>query len=163
MVFSSESPSQAFLLAVHYLYLRLKNVPPTQWPDFNLSYDNMCNVDKMKAAKEALPLEAPYDKLWLSVTKVIDLLHLQNHKNEQCHKIFNPEVLKIKFPKLNTPVAEQTFIWASRFKKILGAMPKSHFQFFYHRMVVRRNHYTENCYKNNVIPLLPKVRSDKGS
>ncbi|KAJ7386008.1 hypothetical protein OS493_012341 [Desmophyllum pertusum] len=97
---SSESPSQAFLLAVHYLYLRLKNVPPTQWPDFNLSYDNMCNVDKMKAAKEALPLEAPYDKLWLSVTKVIDLLHLQNHKNEQCHKLFNPEVLKIKFPKL---------------------------------------------------------------
>ena len=90
-------------------------------------------------------------------------LHLKNHKDVKCKQNYNPDVLKELLPKLNTPVAEQTFIWASRFKKILAAMPKSHFLFFYHRMVVRRNRYTEKCYKNNVQPILPKVRSENSS
>lgn len=123
----------------------------------------MCNVDKMTVAKNSLPLEPPYDMLWLNVNKVIDRLHLKNHKNPRCKENYNPEVLKEKFPKLNTPVAEQTFIWASRFKKILGVMPKSHFLFFNHRMVVRRNRYTEKCYKKNMQPLLPKFRSEKST
>ena len=42
-------------------------------------------------------------------------------------EIFNPVALN--------PVAEQTFIWTSRFKKILGPRNKSHFLFLYHRMV----------------------------
>lgn len=87
----------------------------------------MCNVDKMIVAKKPLPISPPYDKLWLHVNKVIDKLHLKNHKNPRCKEMYNPEALKEKYPKLNTPVAEQTFIWASRFKKILGAMPKTHF------------------------------------
>lgn len=121
----------------------------------------MCNVDRMTVAKQPLPIRPPYDKLWLQVNKVIDKLHLKNYKNPRCKELYNPESVKEKCPKLNTPVAEQTFIWASRFKKILGAMPKSHFLFFYHRMVVRRNKYTEKCYKNNMQPLLPKLRSEK--
>lgn len=161
--FRSESPSQAFLLAVHYLYLRLRDQSQSDWSDFTLSYDNMCNVDRMHVAKEPLPIRPPYDKLWLEINKVIDKLHLKNHKNPRCKEVYNPEALKEKFPKLNTPIAEQTFIWASRFKKILGAMPKRHFLFFYHRMVVRRNKYTEKCYKNNMQPLLPKLRSEKSS
>ena len=123
----------------------------------------MCNVDRMTVAKQPLPIRPPYDKLWLQVNKVIDKLHLKNHKNPRCKELYNPESVKEKCPKLNTPVAEQTFIWASRFKKILGAMPKSHFLFFYHRMVVRRNRYTEKCYKNNMQPLLPKLRSEKST
>ena len=123
----------------------------------------MCNVDRMTVAKQPLPIRPPYDKLWLQVNKVIDKLHLKNHKNPRCKELYNPESVKEKCPKLNTLVAEQTFIWASRFKKILGAMPKSHFLFFYHRMVVRRNKYTEKCYKNNMQPLLPKLRSEKST
>lgn len=150
-------------MAVHYLYLRLKDQPQSNWSEFTLSYDNMCNLDKMVVCRKPLPLKAPYDRLWLEVNKVIDRLHLRNHKNPKCKEMFNLDSLREKFPKLNTPVAKQTFIWASRFKKILGAMPKSHFLFFYHRMVVRRNRYTEKCYQNNIIPVLPKLRSEKSS
>lgn len=123
----------------------------------------MCNVNKMAVAKQELPLEAPYDELWLKINKVIDLLHLKNHKDEKCFELYNPASLKEKIPKLNTPVAEQTFVWAGRFKKFLCAMPKCHHLFYYHRMVCRRNRYTEKCYKANTEPLLPKVRSDKTS
>ena len=120
----------------------------------------MCNVDRMRVARHPLPLKEPFHRLWLDVNKVIDLLHLKNHKDPKCKKEYNPEALKESLPKLNTPVAEQTFIWSARFKKILGAMPKTHFLFYYHRMVVRRNRYTEKCYKNNVQPILLKLRSD---
>ena len=123
----------------------------------------MCNVDKMRVAKQPLPLTEPDNRLWLDVNKVIDRLHLKNDKDVKCKENYNPDVLKELFPKLNTPVAEQTFIWTARFKKILEAMPKSHFLFFYQRMVVRRNHYMEKCYKNNMHPILPKVRSEQSS
>lgn len=123
----------------------------------------MCNLDKMLVAWKRLPLEQPYDEIWLSINKVTDCLHLRNHKDPRCKELYNPDALKEKFPNLNTPVAEQTFVWASRFKKILGAMPKNHFLFYYHRMVVRRNRYTEKCYEANITPILPKVRSENTS
>lgn len=97
----------------------------------------MCNVCKMIAAKSPLPLQEPYNMVWQKITKVIDLLHLRNHRDPKCKKDFSPAVLKEKFPRLNTPVAEQTFVWAARFKKILCAMPQKHFLFFYLRMVVK--------------------------
>ena len=123
----------------------------------------MCNVEKMLIARQKLPLEAPYDRLFVEVNKVIDLLHIRNHIDLKCKEIFNPDKLKELYPQLNTPVAEQTFIFASRFKKILGAMLKSHFLFFYHRILIRRNRYTEKCYKANTTSVLPKVRSVKSS
>lgn len=144
----------------------------------------MCNVDKMQAASSKhasshYPLQNPTIDSGQMLTKSqiactsyifhsqiqeVDLWQVQrNHKDAKCKENYNPDVLKELIPKLNTPVAEQTFIWAARFKKILGAMPKSHFLFFYHRMVVRRNRYTEKCYKNNVQPILPKVRSENSS
>lgn len=153
--FSSESPGQVFLLALHYLYNRLQDVDEKDWDKFVLSYDNMCNLCKMHATKEDLPLPAPYDKMWLKVAKVSDHLHLRNHKNPSCQKIFSPESLKERFPELNIPVAEQTFTWSARFKKILCAMPQSYFLFYYHRMVVRRNRYTSKCHKAKRSPVLP--------
>ncbi len=159
-IYRSESPSQAFLLAVHYLYLRLQDIPSEEWSGFTLSYDNMCSVNKMLVAKQPLPLGKPFDTLWLDVNKVIDRLHLKNHKDPRCKELYSSDSLKDKIPNLNTPVAEQTFVWAARFKKILGAMSKRHFLFFYHRMVVRRNRYTEKCYKANIEPVLPKIRSE---
>ena len=157
-LFRSESPGQVFLLAVHSLYNRLKNVEEKYWEEMILSYDNMCNVCRMVSTKKPLPLPAPYDQIWLKITKVIDRLHLRNHK-KRCHEEFSPEPLKVKYPQLNTPVAEQTFTWAARFKKILCAMPQERFLFYYHRMVVRRNAYTSKCHRESRTPVLPKVRS----
>ena len=157
---SSESPSQVFYLTLHYLYLRLKDSPEEKWAEFVLFYDNMCNVDRLIAARGTLPLPEPFDKVWLKISKVIDRLHLRNHKNPVCAVKYSPEPLKEMFPDLNTMVAEQTFSWASRYKKILCAMPQRRFLFFYHRMVVRRNKYICKCYKANRDPVFPKVSSE---
>ena len=74
--FRAESPGEVFLLATHYLHRRLKDIPEDKWEEFILSYDNMCNVCKMHCAQEPLPLEPPFDTMWLKITKVIDRLHL---------------------------------------------------------------------------------------
>jgi len=153
----SEGPGQVFILTLDYLLDKLKGIPENKWEEFLLSYDNMCNLDRLKVAKKPLPLEPPYDQLWLKITKVIDRLHIKNHKGRHCKTRYSAEPLKEKFPQLNTPVAEQTFVWAARFKKIFCAMPKNRAMFFYHRMVVRRNAYTSKCYRNNITPVLPKA------
>ena len=109
----------------------------------------MCNVNRLIAARSPVPLPKPFDEMWLKIKKVIDRLHLKNHKNPDCAKNFSAEPLKEIYPDLNTMVAEQTFTWASRYKKILCAMPQRRFLFYYHRMVVRRNRYITKCYKAN--------------
>ena len=76
-LFRSESTGQVFLLTLHYLYERLKDVPQDEWHNFILSYDNMCNLCKLRGARANLPLPEPYDLLWLKITKVIDRLHLR--------------------------------------------------------------------------------------
>ena len=56
----------------------------TQWKDVVVAYDNniMCQLDSLKAARNDLPLEAPFDKMWKSITKIIDHdLHIQNHSD----------------------------------------------------------------------------------
>ena len=93
-----------------------------------LSYDNMCHMDGLKIAREDLPLPKPFNKAWELVGKVIDRLHLGNHVDKKCKTLYNPDE---KIPKdFNTMACEQTFIWASRFKKVICAMPQIH-QFFF--------------------------------
>ena len=89
--------------------------------------------------------------------KIIDRLHISNHKDKKCKEKYDPSGLKEEIPNGNTMAAEQTFVWLSRFKKILCAMPKVHHLFFLHRMVKHRNNYTVRCYKNGRKPLLPKA------
>jgi len=119
-----------------------------------LAYDNMCHVDGLKIAKGLLPFDKPLDRMWLCITKVIDRLHIRNHKQVRCKAIYNPDE---KIPKdFNTMAAEQTFVWASRLKRIVCAMPRIHQFFFLHRAVKLRNSYTDRCHQNNKVPLLPK-------
>ena len=153
----SEGPGQVFLITIQYLLQRLKDMPEEQWEDFILSYDNMCNLDKLRVAKKPLPLPEPYDKIWLKVRKIVDRLHMRNHKNPECRVKYGSDDLKEKFPSLNTPVAEQVFVWASRFKRIMCTMPKRRSLFFYHRMVIRRNNYVTNCYKEKRVPEFPSI------
>ena len=119
-----------------------------------LAYDNMCHVDGLKVAAKNLPFPAPLDKAWACIIKVIDKLHIRNHKDAKCKKLYNPEG---KVPEgYNSMAAEQTFVWGSRLKRIMCAMPRLHQFFYLHRAVKRRNDYTQRCHKLNKLPLLPK-------
>ena len=158
----SESPTQAFLVMVLWLYRKFKPLLDAGMPEQELvekmstliiAYDNMCHVDGMNIAKQPLPFPAPLDNMWMSVQKVIDRLHIRNHKGA-CTTTYNPED---KIPKeFNTMSAEQTFVWASRLKRIVCAMPRVHQFFYLHRAVKRRNKYTERCHLHNREPVLPK-------
>lgn len=77
----------------------------------------MCHVDGLKLAKCDLPFEAPFNKMWHNVIKVIDRLHIRNHKNPRCKTEYNPDG-KIP-PEYNTMAAEQTNVWASRLENHL--------------------------------------------
>ena len=76
-------------------------MPEEQWEDFILSYDNMCNLDKLRVAKKPLPLPKPYHKIWLKVRKIVDRLQMRNHKNPECCLKYGSDDLKEKLPSLN--------------------------------------------------------------
>ena len=71
----------------------------------------MCHLDGMRASKNPLPLPSPWDKAWTSISKIIDSLHISNHKDASCKEKYNPEKLKQEIPRGNTMAAEQTFVW----------------------------------------------------
>lgn len=157
MVFCrSESPSQVFLIVITWLYNVLKEIPVDLWGNVVLVYDNMCHLDGMRAARCALPFPKPWDNMWQAIGKVLDRFHFSNHVDESCRVKYNPENFLLNDD--NSEVAEQTFVWVGRFKKIVCAMPKVHHLFFLHRMVKRRNKYTSACYKRGKKPVLPKTK-----
>jgi hypothetical protein len=73
------------MLTINMIYQELKDVPKDEQcqdlETYILSYDNMCHLDCLKAVKEDLPLPAPFNKMWGIIKKVIDRLHLGNHKD----------------------------------------------------------------------------------
>lgn len=117
-----------------------------------------CHLDGLKAARNLLPWPPPWNKAWMSIKRIIDSLHIRNYKDMSCQEKYNLATLKKELPEGNTMAAEQTFVWLSRFKKILCAMPKVHHLFYLHRLVKRHNKYLVICYKNGKKPLLPKAR-----
>lgn len=159
----SESPTQAFLITVLWLYGKFKGLKDAGHSDESivqamsetvLAYDNMCHLDSLKASKVQLPFPKPFDEAWKCIGKVIDRLHLRNHVDPKCKRMYNPDdVVPQSF---NTMACEQTFIWASRFKKVMCAMPHIHQFFFLHRLVKYRNKYNEKCHLNRKTPVLPK-------
>lgn len=153
----SESPSQVFIIALSWLSQVVKDRPESQWRDIVLCYDNMCHLDALKVAREDLPLDAPYDKMWKKVTKIIDSLHIKNHTDSRCIELYHPKQVKDDHPDYNLMCAEQVFTWLSRFKRITSSMKKTHHCFFVHRIVKRRNRYTFFCNKINRSTLLPAV------
>lgn len=162
--FRSESPSQAFLITIVWLYSKFKEMKDEGKTDKEieeaikatvLAYDNMCHLDTLRAARKELPLPYPFNTMWTNIKKVIDRLHLQNHVDPKCKEMYNPD--KILSKSFNTMAAEQVNVWASRLKRIMTPMPYLHHMFFFHRMVQRRNAYTECCYKVGKVPSLPKA------
>ena len=120
-----------------------------------LAYDNMCHVDSLRISKVDLPFPSPFNKAWKLISKAIDRLHLRNHVDPKCRILYDPDD---KLPAtFNTMACEQTFIWASRFKRIMCTMPHIHQLFFLYRLVEHRINYTEKCHRNCKVPVLPKV------
>ena len=91
-----------------------------------------------------------------SLIQIVDELHFRNHVDQTCRATYNPAQVKAEKPDLNFMVAEQTFSWLTKFRRILCAMPKTHHLFYLHRLVKRRNKYTELCHGIKRSPLLPK-------
>ena len=152
----SEGPAQVFLIILTWLITSIGHLTPEAQKEIVLIYDNMCQVDSLKVARKPLPLPENYQNIWLNVQKIIDTLHIKNHKNKRCHEIYHPTKIKDTYPDMNTMACEQTFAWLGRFKKILPGMGKRHHHFFLHRMVKRRNKYIEHCYLCNRRPFQPK-------
>ena len=117
--------TQAFLITVLWLYRKFKALEETGNSQENviqkmsstvLAYDNMCHMDNLVISRSLLPFPYPYDQIWKRIGKVIDRLHLRNHVDQKCHKLYNPDD---RIPKeFNTMACEQTFVWASRLKKL---------------------------------------------
>jgi len=93
------------------------------------------------------------------INKVIDDLHIKNHRDPSCQKLYSTENLRQQLPEANTIAAEQTFAWLSRHKKVLCAMPKVHFHFYLQRLVKKRNAYIEHCYETGKRVLSPKIKN----
>jgi hypothetical protein len=110
-----------------WLYKCLQTVEEKDWQDIFLCYDNMCNLNALKAFLADIPAESPYHFMWTRITKVIDGLHIKNHVREDCKILYNPEKFRICFPEkthAKTMVAEQAFSWLTKYKKQLCAMNK---------------------------------------
>ena len=156
-LYRSESPSQVFVIVISWLLDVLKEREESKWKEVILCYDNMCHLDALKVAQKDLPLDAPYDKMWKKVTKIIDSLHIKNHTDDKCLATYHPKQIKDAHPTYNLMCAEQVFSWLSRYKRITSSMNKTHHCFFIHRIVTRRNRYTSFCNRINRSALLPSV------
>ena len=66
----SESPSQVFIFTIYWLFETLSKLPVEEWKNIIVAYDNMCQLDSLKVAQKPLPLEPPYDQMWLTIQKV---------------------------------------------------------------------------------------------
>lgn len=137
-------------MMLQFLRQELAQLPYDDWYKVVLCYDNMCNVDGLACAADTLPanvLDPPLSpeeqNMWKKITKVIDELHISNHKRSKCHVDYNPS----KIAQLgiatnpNTMACEQVFAWLGRFKKILCSMPKGKHHFVLDRLVRRHNSY----------------------
>ena len=69
--------------------------------------------------------------------------------------------MKKVMPNGNTMIAEETFAWLSRYKKILNVLPKERFEFVLHRLIIHRNRYTEYCHRVKKIPLTAKSQKSE--
>ena len=163
MVGGSFIIGQVAIFVIGFFLMLFKKIPEKLWSStkFFLSYDNVCNLANMKIWREPLPLKN-LSNMWSdNIVKIIDSVHLHNHKHESCKILYNPAILKKNMPDANTMICEETFAWLLRYKKILNSLPKNRFEFMLHRLVIHRNHYTEYCYKVKKYPLLPSMKVKK--
>ena len=84
---------------------------------------------------ESLPLPEPYCSMWQKFKKIIDGLHLSNHKKAHYKTAYSLKTFEAHFGKevvKNTMVAEQTISWLVKLSKQLNSMTKEHQILFIH-------------------------------
>ena len=72
-----------------------------------VSYDNMCHIDSLHIARRPLPLPGNLSHLWLDVNKIIDSLHIRNHRDKKCHEKYHPSQVKDSNETYNTMSANR--------------------------------------------------------
>lgn len=158
--YRSEGPAQVFFVTLLWLVAEFGNKGREFWKSITLSYDNMCHLNNLTVARQLLPLPGDLKYIWSDLNKVINELHIKNHKDPRCQQFYSTKQLREELPEANTISCEQTFAWLSRHKKILCAMPKIHFHFYLHRLIKRRNRYIEYCYLTGKKILSPKLKNN---
>jgi len=58
------------MFTIYWLYEILSQRPMEEWSNIILAYDNMCQLDGLKVARNPLPIDPPYDQMWLKIKKV---------------------------------------------------------------------------------------------
>ena len=124
-------------------------------------------MDRLKAFKESVPeviLPKEYANMWWKIRKIIDGLHLKNHRREDCKARYNPKQFGKVQPNVehaDTMAAEQQFSWLSKFRKQMNSMTKERQLFFLHRIIIRHNAYNASQQKQGVKTLHISARSPK--
>ena len=90
----SEGPAQVFLIVLVWMLSAFTSLTRKQLKKITLSYD--------KVARSPLPLPGQFSHIWMDVKKIIDTLHIANHKDKTCHELYSPEMLKKENPDMNT-------------------------------------------------------------
>jgi hypothetical protein len=131
-------------------------------------------VDRLKFLREALPLVGKFSEIWLTIGKCIDPLHIKTIKWVNSCSIFN-KLLELfsatRMQNLVCPREGQTGLARSqphdrrtnlllvrKVQENLNSMGKNHFHFILHRLVKKRNRYTEYCHSTGKYPLLPSAK-----
>ena len=146
-MYRSEGPAQVFLLVLVWMMaaLLIGRLTREERRKVVLYLMTTCVIWTTFEWQEKHYLSLETWSTWLDIKKIIDTLHIRNHKDQRCHQLYDPNKLKQENPEYNTMSCEQTLAWISRLKKILGAMQKTHHHFYLHRMVKRRNKYISFC------------------
>ena len=107
------------------------------------STGTMCHLNNLNVAKSPLPLPRDLQYIWSDIRKVIDDLHLKNHRDPTCKEKYNIESIWQPSIQILTPcpVNKRLLGWAGLRKFYMWCHAKTHFHFYLHRMVKRRNEY----------------------
>ena len=64
--------------------------------------------------KGPLPLDGPFKNVWTEIQKVIDPLHIHNHKRPSCRELYPPSKVLVDYPDANLMTCEETFAWLGK-------------------------------------------------
>ena len=73
---------------------------------------------------KAFNYETPNASYWANgqllsqIMKVIDNVHLGNHKRPECKENYHPNQVKDILPDANLMICEETYSWCGRYKKV---------------------------------------------
>ena len=79
--YRNEGPAQVFLIVLTWLISEFGYKGRDMWKQITIAYDNMCHLNNLRVARQPLPLPGDLKFIWSDINKVIDDLHIKNHKD----------------------------------------------------------------------------------